>query len=110
MLQGRHSSVASDYWSASLGRRRSFGIGKDPRLEGGVREGSEREEELSWAFGASTFFPSAHAPERSVETSVRDFGFYQETICNSMCYLICRQERGAGVTIPEEERIPFWRR
>ena len=62
---------------------------------------------MSWAFGDSTFFPSAHAPERSVETSVRDFSFYQETICNSMSYPIRRQEQGAGVTIPEEERIPF---
>ena len=63
---------------------------------------------MSWAFGGSTFFPSAHAPERFVDTSVRDFGFHQEAICNSMSYFICRQEQGAGVPIPEEERIPFW--
>ena len=83
---------------------------KDSRLKGGVRGSSEWEEERSWAFGDPTFFPSAHAPERFVDTSVRDFGYPQETICNSTSYFICRQEQGAGVTIPEEERIPFWRR
>ena len=40
-----------------------------------------------------------------METSVRDFSFYQETICNSMSYPIRRQEQGAGVTIPEEELL-----